>query len=64
MAKRHENPDEIIHVQARPGQVIRLGEHAYGDRGTVQVRRGDLDRLEGDYEQVNPVALPDAGARA
>jgi hypothetical protein len=62
MAKKAD-PNEIVHVQPKPGQVVRLGDHAYGDRGTVQVRRGDLDRLEGSFEEVDPLRLPDVGER-
>jgi hypothetical protein len=58
-----KNPDEIVHLQVKPGEVVRLGEHAYGDRATLQVRRGDLDQVEGAYEEVNPERLPDVGER-
>ncbi len=61
MAKK--NPDEIVHVQPKPGQVVRLGEHAYGDRGTLQVRRRNLELLEGGYEEVEPNDVPDVGDR-
>ncbi len=58
-----KDPDETVHLQAKPGEVIRLGDKSFGDRGTVQVRRGDLDRIEGSYEEVDPEHLPDVAER-
>ena len=60
--KNPSNPDEIVHVQVKPGQVIRIGDHAYGDRGTPQIRRGDLDRIKGGaWTEVHPDQVPDVG---
>jgi hypothetical protein len=61
--KKIENPDEIVGIMAKPGETIRIGEKAYGSRATVQVRRGDLDRVDGAYEEVDLAALPDAASR-
>lgn len=59
-----EAPGEVVHVQPRPGEVVRVGEHAYGDRSTIQIRRCDLDVLEGGrYDIVDPAKVPDAAER-
>jgi hypothetical protein len=44
MARKQQNPDEIVHVQVNEGETVLTG-HQYGSRATLQVRRGDLDRV-------------------
>lgn len=61
--RKQQNPDEIVHVQVKPGATVLHEGRAYGDRATLQVRRGDLDRVEGDFELVDPARVPDAGER-
>jgi hypothetical protein len=43
MAK--QDPNEVVHVQVKPGQVVVYGEHAFGDRATLQVKRSELASL-------------------
>ena len=61
--KPNENPDEIVHLQVKEGGVARLGDKAFGDRGTIQVRRGDRDQVDGPVEEVDPNRVPDVGER-
>jgi len=58
-----KNPDEIIHLQVKPGGQARYQGKAFGDRATIQVRRGDRALVEGPVEEVDPSALPDVGDR-
>jgi hypothetical protein len=62
MAKT-KDPNEIIHVHVKAGQTVVLGEHAYGDRGTLQVPRHVAEGLKGQVDEVDPNALPDVGER-
>lgn len=62
MVKKRD-PDEILHLQVKPGETVIYRDHAYGDRGTVQVRRGDLDAVQGKYEVIDPNEAPDVGER-
>ena len=55
------NPDEIVHLQVAPGATVIYRDHAYGDRGTLQVRAGDLDAVTGRYTVIDPAAVPDVG---
>ncbi len=59
MAKRTENPDEIVLVQVKPGATVRYRDHAYGARATLQVRRGDLSQVQGDFYELNRYEVPD-----
>ncbi len=61
--KTEHDPDEILHLQVKPGGTARLGDKAFGDRATIQVRRGDLAQVAGPVEEVNPAQLPDVGDR-
>ncbi|MGI8513504.1 MAG: hypothetical protein ACR2NH_12850 [Solirubrobacteraceae bacterium] len=63
MAKKTVDPDEIVHLQVATGETVVYRDHAYGDRATLQVRRGDLGEVEGKYDEVDPGAVPDAGER-
>ncbi|MGI8462180.1 MAG: hypothetical protein ACR2OC_11205 [Solirubrobacterales bacterium] len=58
-AKRKADPDEIIHLQVKVGETVVYNDIAYGDRATLQVRRGDLDRVEGKFDEVKPTEVPD-----
>jgi len=62
MAKT-KNPDEIVHVHVKPGETVIHEGIAYGDRATLQVRRGDLDEVQGKYDEVDPNEVPDVGER-
>jgi hypothetical protein len=57
--KRQTNPDEIVHLQVQPGETVIYNNIAYGDRATLQVRRGDLNRVDGRYAEVDPNEVPD-----
>ena len=61
--QKQQDPSAIVHVQPRPGETVIYEGRAYGDRATLQVVRRDLERVEGDFEEVNPERLPDAGER-
>ena len=63
MAKKNENPDEIVHLQVAEGSTAVYGGISYGSGATLQVRRGDFDRVDGKYEEVHPHATPDVAAR-
>ncbi len=64
MAKKTENPDEIVHLQVKPGATARLGDKAFGDRGTIQVARGDAGQVDGPVEELpDGNAVPDVSAR-
>jgi hypothetical protein len=36
---------------------------SYGPRATLQVRRGDLDRVKGKYAEIHPHEVPDVAGR-
>ncbi len=63
MAKKAENPDEIVHLQVKEGGQARYQGKAFGDRATIQVRRGDRAQVDGQVEEVDPAQLPDVGDR-
>jgi hypothetical protein len=55
--------DEVVHLHVAKGETVVYQDQAFGDRGTLQVRRGDLDRVKGKYDEVDPDAVPDAAER-
>lgn len=57
------DPNEILHLQVKPGETVIYRDHAYGDRATLQVRRGDLGAVNGKYDQIDPSHVPDVGKR-
>ncbi len=63
MAKKHTDPNEIVHLQVKPGATVIFDGTAYGDRGTLQVPRYSADGLlrEGKVYEVDPNEVPDAG---
>lgn len=63
MIKKTDNPDEIVHLQVKEGGTAVYQDHAYGDRATLQVRRGDRGEVDGPVEEVDPNAVPDVGER-
>ncbi len=63
MAKKEQNPDEVIHVHVKAGQTVIHEGIAYGDRGTLQVPRHVAEGLKGQVDEVDPNALPDVGGR-
>ncbi len=66
MAKQEQrDPNEVAHYQVLEGKTALLGEHAYGDRATLQLRRGDAGELvkSGVVEEVDPRVLLDVSER-
>jgi len=65
MARKQQptDPNEVIHLQVKPGATVIYDGRAYGDRGTLQVPRYSADGLlkAGDVYEVNPGEVPDAG---
>ncbi len=62
MAKT-KDPNEIVHVHVKPGETVVLGEHAYGDRATLQVSRRVAAELKGQVDEVDPNEVPDVAKR-
>lgn len=60
MAKT-KDPNEIIHLQVKPGGQAVYKDKAYGDRATLQVVRGDRGAVDGPVEEVDPDKVPDVG---
>ena len=58
-----QDPNETVHLQVAKGETVVYRDHAYGDRATLQVRRGELDAVKGSYEEVNPEHLLDVAER-
>jgi hypothetical protein len=58
-AKPKPDPNEILHLQVRPGETVRYKDIAYGDRATLQVPRWDLGRVDGPYDEIDPAQVPD-----
>jgi hypothetical protein len=54
------DPNETVHLQPKAGAVRVIGELAYGDRATPQVKRGDLGAVQGKYDVLeNGNQVPD-----
>ncbi len=62
-AKTEKDPNEVVHLQVNQGSTAHFQGKAFGDRATIQVRRGDRDQVDGNVEEVNPQRLPDVGER-
>jgi len=62
MAKT-KDPNETVHVHVRAGQTVVLGEHAFGDRATLQVSRRVAAELKGQVDEVDPNEVPDVAKR-
>jgi hypothetical protein len=50
MAKQ-KDPNEIVHLQVNEGEKVVHKNISYGPRATLQVRRRDLDRVDGKYAE-------------
>lgn len=55
--------DDIIHLQVKPGGIARYQGKAFGDRATIQVRRGDRDQVVGPVVELDPNEVPDVAER-
>jgi hypothetical protein len=62
MAKT-KDPSEMVHLQVAEGETAVYKGISYGPRATLQVRRGDLDRVTGKYAEVDPHKVADVAAR-
>jgi hypothetical protein len=62
MAKK-QDPNEIVHAQVNEGETVVHKSISYGPRATLQVRRRDLDRVDGRYVEVHPHDVPDVAGR-
>ena len=58
-----QDPNEIVHLQVERGGTVIYQDHAYGDRATLQVRRGDRGEVTGPVKEVDPDHLVDVGER-
>ncbi len=62
--KKKPNPDEIVHLQVAPGETVVHEGRSYGDRATLQVRRRDVDRVQGKFDVLASGAdVPDVADR-
>jgi hypothetical protein len=61
MARKKQDPNEIVHIHVKPGRVVAYDGRTYGDRATLQVPRRYLVHVEGEYDEVNPAKVPDVG---
>ena len=61
MAKK--DPNEVVHVQVRPGETVIHKGIAYGDRATLQVPRHVATEIKGQVDEVDPHEVPDVGRR-
>jgi hypothetical protein len=61
---KKRNPDETVHLQVKPWHTAVFEGRAYGDRGTLQMTWREAERMlkDGDVVEVDPAAVPDAGA--
>ena len=59
------NPDEVVHLQVKPGHTALYQGKAFGDRGAIQAPWRDAELLlrAGDVEQVDPAKVPEASQR-
>jgi hypothetical protein len=57
------DPDQIIHLQVKPGHTALYQDKAFGDRSTLQAPRRDAELLlkAGDVELVEADQVPDVG---
>ncbi len=67
MARRKQqlsDPNQVVHLQVKPGATVIYDGRAYGDRGTLQVPRYSAEGLlkAGRVHEVNPAEVPDAGS--
>jgi hypothetical protein len=58
-----KDPNEVVHLQVAEGEAVLHKGISYGPRATLQVRRGDLDRVDGKYAEVHPHDVPDVAER-
>ena len=55
--RRHHPPS------GQQGGTARYLDRAFGDRGTIQVRRGDRDQVQGPVEEIDPNKVPEVSQR-
>lgn len=64
MAHKHD-PQEVIQLQVKEGKTALVGDHAYGDRATLQLTRADAAELlkAGVVYEVEGHEVPDVAER-
>jgi len=64
MARKQQptDPNEIVHLQVKPGATVIYDGRAFGDRGTLQIPRYSAENLlkGGKVYEVDPNEVPDA----
>ena len=64
MAKREEkDQSEVIHLQVNEGGTAYYDGKAFGDRATLQVKRGDVGSVTGPVTEVDPSEVIDVSTR-
>lgn len=61
----NKDPDRVVQYQVKEGKTALVGDHAYGDRATLQLRRRDAAHLvkDGAVEEVEGHEVPDVAER-
>ncbi len=61
----NKDPHEVIQLQVLEGKTALVGDHAYGDRGTLQLTRAEAAQLlkAGTVEEVEGHEVPDVSGR-
>ena len=62
MPEKKKNPDEVVHLQPKPGATVVYRDKAYGQGATLQLRRGDRSEVDGPVTEVDPAEVPDMGS--
>jgi hypothetical protein len=62
LAASRSTPDEIVHLQVKSGGTVVYQGKVYGDRATLQVRRGDRGQVDGPVAEIDPNEVPDVGS--
>ena len=57
MAKT-KDPNEVVHLQVHERETVVFKNISYGPRATLQVRRGDLDRVDGKFSESTLTRCP------
>ena len=57
-----KDPNETVHVQVKPGEIVVYQDHVYGDRGTLQVPRRHLVDVAGKYPKASRTRCPTRGS--
>jgi hypothetical protein len=58
MAKTKQDPNEVVHLQVSEGETVAHKNISYGPRACLQVRRGDLDRVDASTPRFTRMRSP------